>query len=112
MMLDINITKLRKIFLNFLPIGLFIGVIIFLELIFIVSKSNLLNFKKNINLEKNFNVLNNTETIGNILYTDYFLLFQLSGVILLVAMIGAILLTLRKRKNVKKQNIYDQILKK
>ena len=56
--------------------------------------------------------LNNTKLIGNILYTDYFLLFQISGLILLVAMIGAIFLTYRKRKNVKKQNIYKQILKK
>ena len=56
--------------------------------------------------------LNNTKIIGNILYTDYFLLFQLSGIILLVAMIGAILLTLRKRSGAKKQNIHDQILRK
>ena len=112
MMLDIKIAKLRKVFLNFLPIGLFIGFIIFLELIFIVSKSNLLIFNKNSNLIENSNAITNTKIIGNILYTDYFLLFQLSGLILLVAMIGAILLTLRKRQNVKKQNIYNQILKK
>ena len=57
-------------------------------------------------------IRDSTKIIGNVLYTDYFLLFQLSGIILLVAMIGAILLTLRKREGVKKQNIYRQILKK
>ena len=57
-------------------------------------------------------ILDNTKIIGNILYTDYFLLFQISGIILLVAMIGAIFLTIRKREGIKKQNIYKQILKK
>ena len=112
MMLDINITKLRQTFLNYLPTGLFIGFIILIELIYVVSQSNL-NFVKtnssNINISNQ--ILENTKIIGNVLYTDYFLLFQLSGIILLVAMIGAIYLTLRKRKGTKKQNIYKQILK-
>ena len=107
MMLDINITKLRQTFLNYLPIGLFVGFIILLELIYVVTQSKLNFIKINSN-----QLLNNTELIGNVLYTDYFLLFQLSGLILLVAMIGAIYLTLRKRKGIKKQNIYQQILKK
>ena len=107
MMLDINITKLRQTFLNYLPIGLFVGFIIFLELIYVITQSKLNFIKINSN-----QILNNTELIGNVLYTDYFLLFQLSGLILLVAMIGAIFLTLRKRKDIKKQNIYQQILKK
>ena len=107
MMLDINITKLRQTFLNYLPIGLFVGFIILLELIYVITQSKL-NF---IEIKSN-QILNNTELIGNVLYTDYFLLFQLSGLILLVSMIGAIFLTLRKRKGIKKQNIYQQILKK
>ena len=112
MMLDINITKQRQTFLNYLPIGLFIGFIILMELIYVVSQSNLNFVKTNssyINISNQ--ILENTKIIGNILYTDYFLLFQLSGIILLVAMIGAIYLTLRKRKGIKKQNIYKQILK-
>ena len=112
MMLDINITKLRQTFLNYLPTGLFIGFIILIELIYVVSQSNL-NFVKTNSSDINISnqILENTKIIGNILYTDYFLLFQLSGIILLVAMIGAIYLTLRKRKGTKKQNIYKQILK-
>ena len=112
MMLDINITKLRQTFLNYLPTGLFIGFIILLELIYVVSQSNLNYEEKNSSYSNISNqILENTKIIGNILYTDYFLLFQLSGIILLVAMIGAIYLTIRKRKGVKKQNIYKQILK-
>ena len=112
MMLDINITKQRQTFLNYLPTGLFIGFIILMELIYVVSQSNVNFVKTNssyINMSNQ--ILENTKIIGNILYTDYFLLFQLSGIILLVAMIGAIYLTLRKRKGIKKQNIYKQILK-
>jgi len=112
MMLDINIAKQRQTFLNYLPTGLFIGFIILIELIYVVSQSNVNFVKTNssyINISNQ--ILENTKIIGNILYTDYFLLFQLSGIILLVAMIGAIYLTLRKRKGIKKQNIYKQILK-
>jgi len=112
MMLDINVTKQRQTFLNYLPTGLFIGFIILMELIYVVSQSNVNFVKTNssyINISNQ--ILENTKIIGNILYTDYFLLFQLSGIILLVAMIGAIYLTLRKRKGIKKQNIYKQILK-
>ncbi len=113
MMLDINITKLRQTFLNYLPIGLFVGFIILLELFYVVSQSRL-NFAQTSSIDNNISdqILDNTKIIGNILYTDYFLLFQISGIILLVAMIGAIFLTIRKREGIKKQNIYKQILKK
>ena len=113
MMLDINTAKLRQSFLNYLPIGLFVGFVILLELLYVVSQSKLNFLSKNITENKITNeIFENTKIIGNVLYTDYFLLFQLSGIILLVAMIGAILLTLRKREGAKKQNIYKQILKK
>ncbi len=60
--------------------------------------------------ETNLNLsISNTQAIGNILYTDYIHLFQLAGMILLVAMIGAITLTFTKRENVKRQNYFDQI---
>ena len=113
MMLDINTAKLRQSFLNYLPIGLFVGFIILLELLYVISQSKLIFLTKNITENKiTDEIFENTKIIGNVLYTDYFLLFQLSGIILLVAMIGAILLTLRKREGAKKQNIYKQILKK
>ena len=113
MMLDINVAKLRKSFLNYLPLASLIGFIIFLELFYVVSQSKLdIADEASVSLNIGDKFLNNTKIIGNILYTDYFLLFQLSGIILLVAMIGAIILTLRKRSGAKKQNIHDQILRK
>ena len=92
-----------------MPIGLIIGVIIFFELIIVVGgwkhKPDLLSTKI-INIDQN---VTNTHLIGNILYTDYIHLFQLSGMILLVAMIGAIVLTFRKRTGIKRQSYIRQI---
>ena len=92
-----------------MPIGLIIGVVIFFELIIVVAgwkhKPDLLSAKL-INIDQN---ITNTHLIGNILYTDYIHLFQLSGMILLVAMIGAIVLTFRKRSGIKRQSYIRQI---
>ena len=92
-----------------MPIGLMIGVVIFIELIIVVGgwkhKPEFLSVTQ-INVDQN---ITNTHSIGNILYTDYIHLFQLSGMILLVAMIGAIVLTFRKRTNIKRQSYVRQI---
>jgi len=92
-----------------MPIGLILGVVIFFELIIVVGgwkyKPDLLSAKL-INFDQN---VTNTHLIGNILYTDYIHLFQLSGMILLVAMIGAIVLTFRKRSGIKRQSYIKQI---
>ncbi len=92
-----------------LPVGLIIGLIIFFELIIVVSgwkykpdiiSSNSINFDSN---------LTNTHSIGMVLYTEYIHLFQLSGMILLVAMVGAIVLTFKKRSGIKRQSYIEQI---
>ena len=92
-----------------IPIGLIISVVIFFELIIVIGgwrfKPNLLN-SSTLKIDT---TISNTHAIGNILYTDYIHLFQLSGMILLVAMIGAIMLTFRKRSGVKKQSYFKQI---
>ena len=92
-----------------IPIGLLISVVIFFELVIVVSgwkyKPDLLS---SASIEINQNITN-THSIGNILYTDYIHLFQLSGMILLVAMIGAIVLTYRKRSGIKRQSYLSQI---
>ena len=92
-----------------IPIGLLISVVIFLELIIVVGgwkyKPDLLS---SVSIVINQNITN-THSIGNILYTDYIHLFQLSGMILLVAMIGAIVLTYRKRSGIKRQSYLSQI---
>ena len=89
--------------------GSFVGLIILLELLVAVGGwkyKNTFIQTSSINLDSN---LTNTHALGNVLYTDYIQLFQISGIILLVAMIGAITLTFRKRENVKRQNYFEQI---
>jgi len=92
-----------------IPVGLIVSLIIFFELIFIVGGWK---YKPEINnlssIEINTNI-SNTHALGNIIYTDYILLFQLSGMILLVSMVGAIVLTFRQRDGVKKQSYFKQI---
>jgi len=110
MMLDINFVKLREGFLQYLPFGVLLGLVLLIELIMIFLSDEL----KNITLIEykalsTFTHIENTKEIGSVLYTKYFYLFQLSGLILLVAMIGSIVLTLRKREDVKKQSIHQQI---
>ena len=92
-----------------IPIGLVVSLVIFVELIIVVGgwkyKPDLLK-SSTIIIDKN---ISNTHSLGSVLYTDYVHLFQLSGMILLVAMIGAIVLTYRKRLGVKKQSYIKQI---
>ena len=92
-----------------IPIGLLISLIIFFEVIIVIGgwkyKPDLLNsISLNISPE-----LTNTHSLGYVLYTDYIHLFQLSGIILLVAMVGAIVLTFRKRSGIKRQSYFKQI---
>ena len=113
MMLNVNIkeTALEKVkeFRGVKPIGILVGVVIFLELIVVIGGWK---FKENVLITSSLVVnqdLTNTESLGNILYTDYVYLFQISGLILLVAMIGAIVLTYRKKEGIKRQNVFSQI---
>jgi len=98
-----------KIFTSHIPFGSLISIIIFLELIIVIGgwkyKPNLIE-TSSIQIDKNFT---NTHALGNIIYTDYIHLFQLAGLILLVAMIGAIVLTYRKKEGVKRQSYFRQV---
>ena len=93
-----------------IPIGLIIGTIIFFELIIVVGgwkyKPELFEIT---NSTSSFEGISNTHSLGQILYTDYIHIFQISGMVLLVAMIGAIVLTFRQREGVKKQSYIKQI---
>ena len=95
---------------NHIPIGLLISTIIFFELIIVAGgwkyKPELFKSFSSIGIDLN---ITNTHQIGKVLYTDYIHLFQLSGMILLVAMIGAIVLTFRQREGVKRQSYFKQI---
>ena len=92
-----------------IPIGLIVSVIIFFELIIVIGgwkyKPDVVS-AMSLNIDNN---ISNTHSIGYVLYTDYIHVFQLSGMILLVAMIGAIVLTFRQRSGVKRQSYFSQI---
>lgn len=109
MMLNVNFSELQKNFVKYLPMGLVISGIIFAELV-IVIKAGLIGTLKNTPIQSPVvNELTNTENIGMLLYTDYVYAFQIAGLILLVAMVGAIVLTLRVRTGVLKQKISQQL---
>ena len=109
MMLDVDFSTLKAEMAGYLPIALLIGVVLVMQLgmafgVWSYADTALGAREVLANSEHH-----NTKALGLILYDKYFILFQLSGLILLVAMIGAIVLTLRHRKNVKRQNILSQI---
>jgi len=111
MMLDINFVELRQGFLQYLPIGALVGIILLVELIAVVSAWVV---APDAGLTIGLPVappdsVTNTQALGEVLYTKYIYLFQTAGLVLLVAMIGAIVLTLRKRPGVRRQNIGEQV---
>ncbi len=109
MMLDINFVELREGFLQYLPIGSLVGIVLFIELLLVggswILSDNITKISRPI-LDKE---MTNTHALGYILYTDYIYLFQTAGLILLVAMIGAIVLTHRRRSGVYKQKVSTQV---
>ena len=111
MMLDINFVELRQGFLQYLPIGALIGIILLVELLVLVGGWGMApEAAKSAGAPTpDIGVTTNTHALGEIVYTQYIYLFQAAGMILLVAMIGAIVLTHRQRVGVKKQNIGNQL---
>jgi NADH-quinone oxidoreductase subunit J len=108
MMLDVDFAELRQGFLNYLPFGMLIGAIFLAELLLVAG-----GWVINPNVSKAITApipanISNTEALGLVLYTKYIHYFQVAGVVLLVAMIGAIVLTLRHKPNVRRQNISVQ----
>ncbi len=114
MMLNVNLEKIRAGFIHYLPMGLLVAVVLFAELAALLysSFSNPTNVAAPTLPIPAPETLTNTQAIGHVIYTYYALLFQISGLILLVAMIGAIVLTLRQREGVRKQRIIRQVSRK
>lgn len=111
MMLDIDFVELRQGFLDYLPVGALVGFVLLVELILVLGTWT---FTPEIGHMAQVPVaaaseLTNTEALGQVLYTKYIYLFQAAGLILLVAMIGAIVLTLRQREGVRRQDIGAQV---
>ena len=109
MMLDINFVALREGLLRYLPVGMAIGLILLVELIVVFGAWVVAPSAPQMVLAPVRPDITNTEALGRILYTDYLYLFQTAGLILLVAMIGAIVLTLRQRVGVRRQSIAAQV---
>ena len=110
MMLDINFVELRQGFMQYLPIGGAVGLVLFFELTLAV----LVNWVAAPNAASRSAAptpanVSNTAALGRLLYTDYIYLFQAAGIVLLIAMIGAIVLTHRRRVGVRRQKISDQL---
>ncbi len=109
MMLNVNFKNVRAGFLSYVPFGALIGLVILTEIGMMIGTWKYKDvFIKTSEIKINTNV-SNTEAIGNVLYTDFLHYFQISGLILLVAMIGAILLTFRQKENLKRQDITKQV---
>jgi NADH-quinone oxidoreductase subunit J len=107
MMLNIDLSEARQGILKYLPLGLGLGFLIFIQITYALQLSQE-HLPELIKPAKN-NYLTNTEALGNVIYTKYFLIFQGAGIVLLVAMIGAIVLTLTHSTNVRRQNINKQV---
>jgi NADH-quinone oxidoreductase subunit J len=111
MMLDVDFAQLRQGFLQYLPIGAFIGIVFLAELLLVVSAWSIGPDIGQAITAPTPSAINfsNTEALGQVLYTRYVYFFQAAGMVLLVAMVGAIVLTLRHKPHVKRQNIAEQV---
>ena len=109
MMLDVDFAELRQGVLQYLPVGVLVGVIFLAELLMVVGAWVIAPGMPQSISTPTPTTISNTEALGRVLYTQYVYYFQAAGLVLLVAMIGAIVLTLRQKPKVKRQNIADQV---
>ncbi len=109
MMLDIDFAALKGEMARAMPLGLLIGVVLLMQVSIGVGVWTVADGAEGLRQAVAPTEIENTRALGMLIYDKYFLLFQLAGLILLVAMIGAILLTLRHRKDVKRQNVLQQM---
>jgi len=106
---QINKRPSRKGLINNISVGTIVGIIILLELLVVIGGWKYKDTFSPLSTNSLNTNLSNTHEIGRVLYTDYIHLFQISGMILLVAMVGAITLTFKRRENIKRQNYFDQV---
>jgi NADH-quinone oxidoreductase subunit J len=111
MMLDVDFAALKAGMAAYLPVGLLIGVVLLVQLGFAFGawETSDIAIAQRAAVAPSPDELENTAALGNLIYTKYVLLFQMAGLVLLVAMIGAIVLTLRKRVGVKRQDVLAQM---
>jgi NADH-quinone oxidoreductase subunit J len=111
MMLDVDFAELKGGMVKYMPLGLLIGVIILMQLGMALGVWQFSDQAQSLRgaVVPDLNEVHNTAALGQLIYDDYILLFQLAGLILLVAMVGAIVLTLRHREGIKRQNVIAQM---
>jgi len=109
MMLDVDFAELRKGFLQYMPIGLMVGIVLAVELIFVAASWLITPEVAAASVVPIDATMSNTKALGEVIYTRYVYLFEGAGIVLLVAMIGAIVLTLRHKPGVKRQDIAAQV---
>lgn len=111
MMLDIDFVELKQGFMRYAPFGALVALVLFAMFILVASAVVQSKIDPHVLASPTpaLDIANNTQAIGLILYTDYILFFQLAGMVLFVAMIGAIVLTLRHKPHVKRQNVGKQV---
>lgn len=108
MMLDINVVPLKEGFVKYLPVGLFVGAVMLVEMVFLITQRYFRNedFPPPARVDAEFS---NTEALGRVLYSDYLFQFEIAAIILLVAIVAAIALTMRRRPETKYQRPAQQI---
>ena len=113
MMLDVDFAELRAEMATYVPVAALIGIVLLMQLALVFGSWTFAEDAASLRtaIAPAANEVHNTKALGLLIYDDYILLFQLAGMILLVAMIGAIVLTLRHRTDIKRQNIMSQILR-
>jgi NADH-quinone oxidoreductase subunit J len=109
MMLDVDFTELRHGFLNYLPVGGLVGLILLIELFFVIVTWVIAPDVPKVIAAPIVSDVSNTQALGLVLYTRYVYFFEAAGMILLVAMIGAIVMTLQHKAGVKRQSIAEQV---
>lgn len=114
MMLDIDFIRLREGFMQYLPVGALVGLVLLAELALVIGGSFFGSEEGGARAVPGLAAtdISNTEALGRLLYTEYFYAFQAAGLVLLVAMVGAIVLTHRHRTGVRRQNIGDQLARR
>jgi NADH-quinone oxidoreductase subunit J len=109
MMLDVDFVQLRSGFQRYLPVGATVGAVLFAELVLVLGGWEFAAQAPTLRMSPAPAGMSNTEALGRLIYTDYIFLFQAAGLVLLVAMIGAIVLTLRDRRTARRQTIRVQL---
>ena len=109
MMLDVDFAELKQGFLSYLPVGILVAIALFLEIFLVAGAATSTSGAPIVLAPAAPGPVTNAEALGRVLYTDYLLVFQLAGLVLLVAMVGAIVLTLRHRPGVKRQKVAEQV---